>query len=139
MMAARNTAEEYVAQMLAGDPFSRWLGIAVRRAEAGSVELAMTVRPEMLNGFGVCHGGVTFAFADSALAFASNSHGRLSLLIDAGMSYPAAVSAGERLTAVAEEVSLSNKIGIYQIRVNNDRGEVVGLFKGTVYRTSKSL
>ena len=85
----------------------------------------------------LCCISITFAFADSALAFASNSHGRLSLLLNASMSYPASVKEGDILKAVAVEESLTNKVGIYTITVFKDTGEKVGIFQGTVYRTQK--
>lgn len=136
-MNKQELAKKVVEKMLANDPFSRWLGIEVLEAAPGRVVLQMQVRPEMLNGFGVCHGGVTFSFADSALAFASNSHGKVSLLLKASMSYPARVQAGDVLKAVAEEETLSDKIGIYRIIVSKSDGEKVGIFSGTVYRTPK--
>ena len=89
----------------------------------------------MVNGFGVAHGGVTFAFADSAFAFASNSHGRLSLAVEAGISFSAKVNVGDTLTATSEEVSLAHKLATYNIRVENQDGQLVGMFRGTVYRT----
>src|SRR5690606_6027351 len=104
----------------------------------GSCKLKMTVREEMCNGFGIIHGGVTFSLADSALAFAANAHGRLSVALECSISYPNPVRVGDILTAEAKEVNLSNKIGIYNIPVNNQHGELVGFFKGSVYRTSKN-
>lgn len=138
-MEKRDISPQRVQHLFANDPFSQWLGIEVLTVEPGRVKIRMTVRPEMRNGFGVCHGGITFAFADSALAFASNSHGRISLLLDASMSFPAAVREGDVLTAVAQEESLTEKVGIYTIKVNNQRDELVGIFKGTVYRTRRKL
>lgn len=91
----------------------------------------------MCNGFGIIHGGITFSLADSALAFASNAHGRLSVALECSISYPNAVKVGDVLTAEATEVSLTNKIGIYNIPVTNQNDEIVGVFKGSVYRTSK--
>lgn len=126
-----------VNKMMETDAFSQWLGIKILASEKGSCKLQMQVRPEMCNGFGIIHGGVTFSLADSALAFASNAHGRLSVALECSISYPNAVNVGDVLTAEATEVSLSNKIGIYNIPVTNQKGEIVGAFKGTVYRTSK--
>ncbi len=97
----------------------------------------MTIRTEMCNGFGITHGGITFSFADSALAFASNGYGRQSVALDCSISFPNAVKVGDVLTASANEISLSYKIGVYNIEVHNQRNELVGSFKGTVYRTSK--
>lgn len=136
-MDKKKLAKKIVDKMMAMDAFSQWLGINVREAAPGRVVLQMQVREDMLNGFGFCHGGVTFSFADSALAFASNSHGKVSLLLKASMSYPARVQAGDVLKAVAEEETLNDKIGIYRIIVSKNDGEKVGIFSGTVYRTPK--
>src|SRR5678815_133800 len=91
-------ADRVVATMRAGDAFSRWLGIELLALEPGGCTVRMAVRPDMLNGFGVCHGGVTFSLADSALAFASNTHGRVTVSVENGISYPASVAAGDVLT-----------------------------------------
>lgn len=125
--------------MLAADHFSSWLGIKVKQAELGSCTIHMIVRKEMLNGFGIAHGGVTFSMADTALAIASNSYNRLSLALDASISYPVAVRLHDELTARATEISLTNKTGIYQILVTNQQHQIVAAFKGIVYRTSKPL
>lgn len=127
-----------VAKMMQTDAFSQWLGIEVIEANEGYCKLKMKIRPEMCNGFGIIHGGVTFSFADSALAFASNAHGRLSLALECSISYPNPVNVGDTIFAEAKEVNLSNKIGIYNIPITNQLGVLVGAFKGTVYRTSKN-
>lgn len=126
-----------VDKMMETDAFSQWLGIKILESEKGFCKLQMEVRPEMCNGFGIIHGGITFSLADSALAFASNAHGRLSVALECSISYPNAVKVGDVLTANATEVSLTNKIGIYNIPVTNQHDEIVGVFKGSVYRTSK--
>lgn len=126
-----------VNKMMETDAFSKWLGIEILASDKGSCKLQMQVRPEMCNGFGIIHGGITFSLADSALAFASNAHGRLSVALECSISYPNAVNVGDVLTAEATEVSLTNKIGIYNIPVTNQKGDIVGVFKGSVYRTSK--
>ncbi len=130
-------AERVVKHMLANDPFSRWLGVKILSTRPGKTSLSMTIRPEMLNGFNRCHGGVTFALADSAFAFASNSHGRIAVSIENSMSYPHPVVAGDELTAVAEEVSLAHRVGFYDVTVTKSDATVVGLFRGVVYRTDK--
>ncbi len=127
-----------VTKMMKTDAFSQWLGIEVIESKEGYCQLKMSVRPEMCNGFGIIHGGVTFSLADSALAFASNAHGRLSVALECSISYPNPVNVGDTLFAEATEVNLSNKIGIYNIPVTNQNGLLVGAFKGTVYRTSKN-
>lgn len=137
-MEQNNNGKKIVAKMYDNDPFSQWLGIEVIASDKGSCQLKMTVREEMCNGFGIIHGGVTFSLADSALAFAANAHGRLSVALECSISYPNAVKVGDVLIAKATEVNLSNKIGIYNIPVTNQNGELVGVFKGSVYRTSKT-
>ena len=97
----------------------------------------MIIRKEMVNGFGLAHGGITYSFADSALAFASNSNGRLSMSIETSISHTISCKVGDTLYAHATEESLSNKFGIYHISVTNQNNETVALFKGTVYRSSK--
>ena len=96
----------------------------------------MTVRDDMVNGFGVCHGGVPFSLADSAFAFACNTHGRVTVSIENTITYPKKISVGDVLVASAEEESGSNKLGFYRVTVR--RGdEVVGVFRGTAYKTEK--
>ncbi len=132
-------ARDTVDLMLENDEFSRWLGVELLKLSPGYCKIAMKVRKEMLNGFKTAHGGITFSFADSAFAFASNSHGRISVALDVNMKYPNAVFEGDELIAEATEKSLSNKVAMYKIIVTNQKDEIVGLFNGTVYRTSKKL
>jgi len=133
----KTLATKVVDKMYNNDPFSQWLGIERLEEGPGRSVLRMTVRPEMSNGMAITHGGITYSLADSALAFASNSHGRKAVSIETSISHTVAVYPGDLLTAVAEEEHLSNKIGIYKISVKNQEGKVVALFKGTVYRTGK--
>ena len=126
-----------VKKMYENDAFSKWLGIEVVSDKIGSCQLKMIIRNEMLNGFAIAHGGITYSLADSALAFASNSHGRKSVSVETSISHTVSCKEGDILTAYARELSLSNKIGVYQIAITNQENKVVALFKGTVYRTSK--
>ena len=130
-------AERVVERMMAADAFSRWLGVEVRDVAPGRCVVVMTVRPEMVNGFGVCHGGVTFALADSALAFACNSRGGVTMSIENSIGYPAPARPGDVLTAVAERESGGRRVGFYRVAVTNQRGEPVGHFRGTVYDTGQ--
>ncbi len=123
--------------MLANDPCSQWMGIEIVEVSNGYCRIGMTVTSDMLNGFGVCHGGVTFAFADSALAFASNSGGVKSVSIDSSINHVAAVKEGDELVATAQEENSSRKTGVYLIRITRGE-ELVALFKGTVYRKSEN-
>ncbi|MDQ3949095.1 MAG: hydroxyphenylacetyl-CoA thioesterase PaaI [Gemmatimonadota bacterium] len=130
-------AERVVRRMLERDAFSAWLGLELLEVRPRYAAVRMVVRPDMMNGFGVCHGGVTFALADSAFAFASNTHGRVTVSIDNTITYPAAVVAGDVLTAVATEEGAADRIAFYGVRVTNQDGGVVALFRGTVYRTNR--
>ena len=132
-----NQSEKIVDTMYQNDAFSQWLGIKVVEVKDGYCKLNMTVRKEMLNGFQIAHGGIAYSLADSALAFASNSHGRKSLSVETSISHTVSVKEGDSLIAVSNEISLSPKIGIYLISIKNQNEQEVALFKGTVYRTSK--
>jgi acyl-CoA thioesterase len=132
-------AEALVGGMVSRDGFSAWLGIEITEVGPGSCTLKLRVRREMLNGFGMCHGGIPYSLADSALAFASNTHGTVTVSIENTISYPAPVSEGDILTAVAEEESAGNRIAFYRVTVTNQSNVAVGLFRGTVYRTRKPL
>ena len=136
-MQPNELAKKVVDQMFSKDLFSQWLGIECLVVEQGRSVLKMTVRNEMINGFGIVHGGIAFSLADSALAFASNAYGRLSVALECSISYPVAVNVGDILTASAEEISLTNKTGVYLITVTNQKNQKVAFFKGTVFRTSK--
>jgi acyl-CoA thioesterase len=120
------------------DGFSRWLGIEVMEIAPRRCVLRMTVRDDMLNGFGVCHGGVTFALADSAMAFASNTHGRVTMSVENGISYIVPVQAGDVLTAEAAEDAQSGPLAFFSVRVKKEDGTSVALFRGTVYRTRRA-
>ena len=132
-----NQSEKIVDTMYQNDAFSQWLGIEVVEVKDGYCKLNMTVRKEMLNGFQIAHGGIAYSLADSALAFASNSHGRKSLSVETSISHTVSVKEGDSLIAVSNKISLSPKIGIYLISIKNQNEQEVALFKGTVYRTSK--
>jgi len=120
--------------MFQSDRASQNLGIEILEIAPGSVRISMTVRPEMVNGHGMCHGGFIFAFADSAFAFACNSHGEAMVAAGAAIEFLAPIAAGERLTAVAAEVKRTARHGIYDVSVSNGAGETVALFRGRCSR-----
>ena len=130
------TPKEIVHKMYDNDPFSKWLGIEVDAISEGSCQLSMTIRQEMLNGFGIAHGGITYSIADSALAFAANTHGRQSVSIDTSINHTETLKVGDKIVAIAKEESLKNRFGFYKIEIKRD-DIIVALFKGTVYRTNK--
>jgi acyl-CoA thioesterase len=131
------SAKEIVWKMFAHDAFSQWLGITVLDVREGYCELQMTLRDEMTNGFGTAHGGIVFAFADTALAFCTNASGEISVALDCTISYPTAVKPGDVLTAVGVQETTSRKVGFAKVTVTNQDGVIVGHFRGTVYRTQK--
>ena len=137
-MSSPTLAQRVVARMYDNDPFSIWLGLERVLVGPGSCVLRMTVRQEMLNGFAIAHGGITYSLADSCLAFASNSHGIQSVSVETSISHTRPVKEDDVLTATSEEMSLSRSIGVYHITVTNQHEEVVALFKGTVYRTGRA-
>ena len=130
-------AAAIVRHMLAHDVFSRWLGVEILHVEPARVTLRMAVRQDMTNGFGVCHGGGTFALADSALAFVSNTGGEGTGSIENSMTYPAAVRVGDLLLAEAEREASSRQLAYYRVRVTRGDGAVVALFRGTVFQTDR--
>ncbi len=131
-------AREITEQMLATDAFSRWLGVTLVSVRPGHCVLQMHVRPDMVNGFGASHGGIVFAFADSAMAFACNSGEFVTVAVDNQIAYPAPIHVNDDLTATAEEDASSGRLGFYRVTVCNQHGTVVALFRGTVYRTRKA-
>ena len=135
--AAFPTPRALVDHLMTRDAFSRWLGVEVLEAEVGRAVLRMTVRDEMVNGFGTSHGGIVFSLADSAFAFAINSGGLLSVAIDCLVSFPVAVMPGDVLTATAIEDSTSNRLAFCVVTVRNQHDAIVGHFRGTGYRTQR--
>lgn len=130
-------AERVARGMMQRDAFSQWLGIEIVDIAAGRCTCRMTVRAEMVNGFGVGHGGIVFSLADSAFAFACNSSGFVTMSIDNTVTYPRPVAVGDMLTAVASEEAASKRISYYRAEVRNQRDEVVAMFRGTAYRTDR--
>ena len=137
MSEQKSLPTRVVDKMYNNDPFSKWLGIERIEDGAGQSVLQLTVRKDMLNGFEIAHGGIAYSLADSALAFASNSHGVKSVSIETSVSHTKPVKEGDVLTATATEKNLTSKIGVYEVVVTNQMDETVALFKGTVYRTGK--
>lgn len=131
------TPTEIFHRMFDNDPFSQWMGMELVAVGAGTCTLRMSVRNEMLNGFGVAHGGITFSLADSAFAFACNSHGRHALSIHCTIEHVAPVRTGDVLTATATEENLGNSLSNYAIRVIREDGTPVAFFRGVAYRKQR--
>ena len=130
-------ARKVVEKMMNGDAFSQWLGIEVLEVTEGFCKLQMKVRDEMTNGFNIAHGGISYSLADSALAFASNSHGKMALSIETSISHTQKVNLNDILTAETEELNLNSKTGLYNIKILNQKLEKIAFFKGTVYFSDK--
>ena len=132
-------AGKVVANMLEKDLFSQWLGISIIEIKEGYSKIKMTVRPEMINGFGIVHGGIAFSLADSAFAFACNNRNILSVALDTSINFLKPVHIDDVLIAEAIELHNGRSTGLYHINITNQRNETVAVFKGTCFRTSKSL
>lgn len=133
------TSQQVVTHMMKNDLFSQWLGIEVLEIKDGYSKIKMTVRKEMVNGFGIVHGGIAFSLSDSAFAFACNNRNVLSVALDTSINFTKPVHVGDELTAEALELHNGKSTGLYHIQVINQHGHVVALFKGTCFRTNKSL
>ncbi len=120
------------------DQLAKHLGIELLRVEAGTAIARMEIRPFHLNGAGVVHGGAVFSLADFAFAAASNSHGILSLSINANISIVKALQEGV-LTAEASELSLNPKLATYMVTVTDQEGDTVAIFQGMVYRKKQKV
>jgi len=132
-------ANKVVVRMMDHDLFSQWMGIEVLEIKEGYAKIKMTIRKEMVNGFGIVHGGLPFSLADSAFAFACNNRNNLSVALDVTITFTKAVNVNDELTAEAREVHNGRSTGVYLISVTNQKNEQVALFKGTCFRTGKSL
>lgn len=131
------TPQAIVDGMMTRDAFSRWLGVEVLETAPGQAAVRMIVRDEMVNGFGVAHGGIAFALADSALAFAANTHGQVAVSVENSIRYPEPVRPGDVLTARAQERTVSGPLGVYDVAVTRADGTEVASLRGTVYRTKR--
>ena len=132
-----NSKEIVSTKMYSNDAFSKWLGIELLEITEGECKIQMTVREEMLNGFHIAHGGITYSLADSAFAFASNSIGHQAVSIETSISHTHKVLAGDVLTATSSRIHKSRKFASYNIAVVNQDDVLVASFKGTVYYTGR--
>jgi acyl-CoA thioesterase len=128
-----------VNHMMENDFFSQWMGVEVLDVKEGYSKIKMTIRKEMVNGFGIVHGGIPFSLADSAFAFACNNRNNLSVALDVTISFMKAVNINDVLTAEAKEIHSGRSTGVYLIDITNQKNEQVALFKGTCFRTGKTL
>ena len=138
-MDKNEIARKVVDKMMRDDLFSQWLGISVLEISEGYSKIRMSVRPEMINGFGIVHGGIAFSMADSCFAFACNNRNVLSVALDTSINFTKPVHVGDVLTAEAKELHNGKSTGLYHITILNQKEHMVALFKGTCFRTNKTL
>lgn len=131
------TPHEIFELMYQNDPFSKLLGMKLIEIKEGFCKLQMQVTGNMLNGFGIAHGGITYSLADSTLAFASNSRGIQSVSIETSINHLSKIVEGDTLTAISEEKNLTGRTALYLINIINQNNQSVALFKGIVFRTGK--
>jgi acyl-CoA thioesterase len=131
--------QDVVDHMMENDFFSQWLGIEVLDIKEGYSKIKMSVRKEMVNGFGIVHGGIPFSLADSAFAFACNNRNNLSVALDTSINFIKPVHVGDELTAEAIEIHNGRSTGLYHIAIKNQHKHDVALFKGLCFRTDKKL
>jgi acyl-CoA thioesterase len=131
---AQRLAERAAEALFARDTAAKLLGYHVLGVGPGSARVGMTVRADMCNGHHTCHGGLIFALADSAFAAACNSHNESNVAAAASIDFLAPAREGDELIADATEAWLSGRTGIYEIKVTNQRGELIALFRGRSHR-----
>ena len=138
-MQADDLAKAVYTKMMEKDYCTQWLGAEPVWIREGRCKLKMQIRKEMLNGHGILHGGIAFTLADSAFAFASNSFGRVAVSINGSMTYSKAATLGETIFAEAKPLNITHKTADYDVDITNEAGEVYYRFRGTVYRSSKTV
>lgn len=138
-MSPNELAMTCAADMLARETAASTLGIEIESMAEGEAVLAMTVQANMLNGHQTCHGGYLFSLADTAFAYACNSRNHASVGASCSIDYLAPGRAGDKLRAVAKEISLRGKTGIYDVSVYNQQQELLVLFRGKSHRISGAV
>jgi acyl-CoA thioesterase len=136
---AQRLAELSAQALFARDDASKGLGIRIEEVRPGFARLRMTVRADMLNGHGMCHGGLVFVLADSAFAVACNTYNAVTVAAAAAIDFLAPAHLHDELTAQARELWRSKRSGIYEISVSNQRGETIALFRGRSHCTGGQL
>ena len=129
-MTSKERATKSAEAMWRGDHASQWFGMELKGVDEGSAIIALTVEPHHANGLGNCHGGVIFALADTAFAFACNSRNQATVAQHNSITYLAPGHIGDHLTATAQEVSLRGRTGLYDITVSNQDGLMIARFNG---------
>ena len=135
----QTVADRAAEAMMKGDSAARMLGITLDSVSPGRACMSMVVRDDMLNGHGICHGGIIFALADTAFAYACNSRNERTVALSCVINFTTSGAPGDALSAVAQETSLGNRTGVYDVEIKNQSGKVVAFFRGTSYKTSQKV
>jgi acyl-CoA thioesterase len=135
MTDPQRVADAVGAGMYARDRAAQELGIALEAIAPGAAVCRMTVRDDMAQGHGTCHGGIVFTLADTAFAYACNAYNRVTVALGAEITFVAPARAGDVLTATARERSRTGRTGVYDVEVRSGEGTLVALFRGTSYES----
>lgn len=129
-MTPKERAEKSADAMWAEDGASQWIGMTLVSVDEGQAVMLLVVEKHHCNGHGMCHGGITFALADSAFAFACNSRNQMTVAQNNMITYTATAQLGDTLTATASEVSLTGRSGIYDVSIRNQNKEIIAEMRG---------
>src|SRR5476651_1521667 len=129
-MGADDLAKAAGEAMWRADRTSKWLDMQLEDIRAGYTRMSMTVTAEMTNGQAMCHGGLIFTLADSSFGFACNSRNQRAVAAGCSIEFLAPAQLGDRLTAECREQAVAGRIGLYDARVTNQKGELIALFRG---------
>lgn len=135
--ASSQKAQQIYDKMMEKDQFTKWLGLHLDHIDEGRCQMHFTIRPDMSNGFGSVHGGILFSAADSAFAFACNSHGLIAVALEASIHFLRPAHPDDKLTVKAELIFLGKRTGVYEIKIFNEHNELIALFKATAHRSQK--
>lgn len=138
-MAQDVLANEVVNLMTGNDAFSKWMGVEILEVKEGYSKLQLKIRQEMMNSFGIVHGGIPFSLADTTFALACNNRNNLSVALDCAITFSKAINLGDTLIAEAKEIHNGRSTGVYLVTLTNQDQQQVALFKGTCFRTGKKL
>lgn len=131
------TPQEIVDLMLENDKFSKWMNVSVTEIKKGYCKIECQIHEEMLNGFDILHGGISYSLSDSALAFAANTYGHKAVSIETSITHLSPVFKNDILTIETEELFKGKSLAVYNVSINNQNKVLISRFKGTVSISTK--
>lgn len=134
----RKSPGDIVNKMMSTDAMSQWLGIEVLETDIDYCKLKMQVTCDMVNGFDIAHGGITYSLADSCVAFSANSNGFVAVSVESSISHLQKIRVNDQLIAESQLIAKNAKMGTYQVMIINQNNDKVAHFKGVMYFTKKS-